>query len=245
MYQIDINCDTGEGIGNEALLMPLIGSCNIACGGHAGDMASMEMCVSLARKHGVRIGAHPSYPDREHFGRQSLVLAPDVLQASLQEQLRAMDQVLESSGAPLHHIKAHGALYNDLAVGGALAATYLQALAAYRGIAALYAPAGSAFADQAREAGYAVIEEAFGDRAYQPDGRLVPRTQAGAVLHTPEAVLAQLLEMVFHERVRSLQGAFVPLKAQTFCIHGDTAEAYEILAYLARELPKHQIQFSP
>ena len=117
MHCIDLNCDVGEGIGNEALLFPYISSCNIACGGHAGDADSMLETVRLAQKHNVLIGAHPSYPDREHFGRIRIEMAPEVLQKHLERQIKALTGILEPLNIPLHHIKAHGALYNDLASG--------------------------------------------------------------------------------------------------------------------------------
>lgn len=242
MINIDLNCDMGEGVGNEADLMPLISSCNIACGGHAGDRASMDICVSLALEHGVRIGAHPSYPDRDHFGRKSMVMGKEGLKAALEHQLGEFDTVLRGRGATFHHIKAHGALYNDLAKGGALAEDYLEALAPYQGRAALYVPAGSAFELIARGSGFVTVAEAFADRAYTEGGHLAPRNLPGAVLQRPERVLEQLREMVLKGQVRTLEGSLLPIVAQTFCIHGDTPGAFEILTYLSRELPKSEIR---
>lgn len=242
MIDIDLNCDMGEGVGNEADLMPFISSCNIACGGHAGDQASMQACVSLALEHGVQMGAHPSYPDRDHFGRRSMVLEKAALKAALESQLGVFEAVLRDLGATLHHIKAHGALYNDLAKGGSLAEDYLEALAPYRGRAALFVPAGSVFEVMAGNAGFATVAEAFADRAYTVGGQLAPRNLPGAVLKHPERVLEQLREMVLKGRVRTLAGGFLPIAAQTYCIHGDTPGAFEILAYLSRELPKYEIR---
>lgn len=242
--RIDINCDMGEGVGNEAQLMPLISSCNIACGGHAGDWNTMMTCVRLAQEHHVKIGAHPSYPDREHFGRRSLGLSPNQLIVSLREQMQQMETVLQACGASLHHIKPHGALYNDLARDPALGAVFLEALDAYKERAVLYVLAGSPFGAQAREAGFSIRAEAFADRAYNTDGSLVSRTLPGAVLHTPEAVLKQVLDMVQRSRVRAVQGGYIPMEADTYCVHGDTPEAYEILMYLSHRLPEHSIHIA-
>lgn len=241
---IDLNCDTGEGVGNEARLLPLVSSCNIACGGHAGDPASMELVVSLALHHGVRIGAHPSYPDREHFGRHSLKLPAEVLAKALLQQVEALEVILEAQQAKLHHIKAHGALYNDLAKDTGLGETYLAAFSPYRQRAILFAPCGSRFADQARRAGFQVWEEAFADRAYRSDGSLAARQLPGAVHSEPERVWQQLRQMVFDGSVSTLDGTRFPIQAQTFCVHGDTPRAYEILAYLSEKLREESIPFA-
>jgi len=238
---IDINCDTGEGIGNEPQLIPLVSSCNIACGGHAGDARSMDRVVALAAEHGVRIGAHPSYPDREHFGRRSLDLPPEVLRESLLRQVAALEGALQARGAGLHHIKAHGALYNDLAARTQLGAFYLEVFGPYRGRVKLFAPCGSSFAAQARAAGFEVWEEAFADRAYRSDGSLASRQLPGAVLTEPQQVWGQLRHMVLDRRVDTLEGTEFPIEAQTYCVHGDTPQAYEILMYLSRKLREESI----
>lgn len=238
---IDLNCDTGEGVGNEALLMPLVSSCNIACGGHAGDRASMEAVVGLALEHGVHIGAHPSYPDREHFGRRSLKLAQHVLREALLGQVQELEDVLKTSGATLHHIKAHGALYNDLAADAVLGQQFLEFFGTYRHRVKLFAPCGSRFADQARKAGFRVWEEAFADRAYRSDGSLASRQLPGAVLSDPELVWRQLRQMMLEGRVSTLDKTEYTLCAQTYCVHGDTPQAYEILTYLSGKLQEESI----
>ena len=239
--QIDLNCDTGEGIGNEAALLPLVSSCNIACGGHAGDLESMGQVVALAVRHGVKIGAHPSYPDREHFGRRSLELPVEALRQSLREQVAALEAVLEAQGEALHHIKAHGALYNDLAANPRLAQSYLETFASYRDRVRLFAPCGSQFASLARGRGFEVWEEAFADRAYRADGSLASRQMAGAVLTEPGQVWQQLRKMVRRNLADTLDGVEIPIRAQTYCLHGDTPRAYEILMYLSRKLREESI----
>lgn len=242
--QIDINCDTGEGVGNEAELLPLVSSCNIACGGHAGNAESMEQVTALAMRHGVRIGAHPSYPDRAHFGRRSLDLPVQELRHSLQAQVAALEAVLEARGGVLHHIKAHGALYNDLAANPQLGDSYLEILQAYRGRVLLFAPCGSFFATQARNRGFGVWEEAFADRAYRADGSLASRQLEGAVLTEPEQVWQQLRKMVLHHRAGTLDGVEIPIKAQTYCLHGDTPSANKILTYLSGKLREESIRLA-
>lgn len=238
---IDLNCDVGEGVGNEASLFPYISSCNIACGGHAGDADTMRQTAGLARKHGVKVGAHPSYPDREHFGRIRMDIEAKALQGHLETQISDLKGILAPLAIPLHHIKAHGALYNDLAPGGSLALLYLEVLERFGKEFLIYAPCGSPFADLAREHGFKVWEEAFADRAYEADGSLVSRKEPGALLTSPGEVSQQVLEMVLSGRVRCVDGSYFSLAADTYCLHGDTPNAVEILTYLTKSLSGESI----
>jgi UPF0271 protein len=238
---IDINCDVGEGIGNEALLFPFISSCNIACGGHAGDAHSMRAVVQLAKKNKLKIGAHPSYPDKLNFGRVHMQMSKTKFRESIQEQLAALDAILLQEEVAMHHIKAHGALYNDLAGDPRLASEFLKNIAPYKPQCYLYVPYGSAIATEAARYGYNFLYEAFGDRAYTNSYSLAPRKLAGAVLEDPDTVLRQLLFMIREQKVRTLNGSDIPIEAHTFCIHGDTPSALQILMYLAGELPKYGI----
>jgi len=238
---LDINCDVGEGIGNEARLFPFISSCNIACGGHAGDPETMRAIVLLAKKHRLKLGAHPSYPDREHFGRVTVDMPGPQFCHSIREQLSTLQQIAKEEKASLHHIKAHGALYNDLAGDVALAGRYLECLEPYRTRCALYAPYGSEIARAAAGRGFRVIFEAFGDRRYATASRLASRKLPGAVINDPEQVLDQLLLMYQDRKVQTLEAGEQPIEAATFCIHGDTPAALQILAYLAAELPQYGI----
>jgi UPF0271 protein len=241
-YHIDLNCDVGEGVGNEASLFPLISSCNIACGGHAGDAATMLQTATLARKHQVKIGAHPSYPDREHFGRLHMQMDKAELQKSIEQQITSLVEILGGPGTALHHIKAHGALYNDLASGGPLALQYLEVLEPFGNDVLVYAPCGSPFARLATDRGFKVWEEAFADRAYQADGTLVSRKKAGALLTSPSQVSEQVMEMVLTGRVRCADGSYFALRPRTFCLHGDTPNAVEILMFLVKSLQGESIQ---
>ena len=172
--KIDINCDVGEGMQNEAQLFPFITSCNIACGGHAGDEASIRHILQLAKDHNVKVGAHPSYPDRENFGRRSMELPETDLIAAVFEQVGLFFTLAAEAGIPVHHIKAHGALYNDIAANAALARTYLRALEPYLGKVVLYVPYRSAIAQEAEDRKWTVHFEDFADRNHNADRRLVP-----------------------------------------------------------------------
>jgi len=240
-YTIDINCDLGEGLGNEAELLPLISSCSIACGGHAGDKSSMEKAILLAKKHGVKIGAHPSYPDKENFGRISLDLPADELKQSIRAQLKGFNDLLKRHGALLHHIKPHGALYNDMAEDRAIAKIFIDAVRPFMNNASLYAPCESALATTATESGIEVSFEAFADRNYTGELSLVPRSNPSALITRPQVVLEHVVRMVRSQEVKTLGGEIVPIKASTFCVHGDTPTALQILTYLSEELPGQRI----
>jgi UPF0271 protein len=241
MKFIDINCDVGEGIGNEEDLFPFISSCNIACGGHAGNEQIMNEIVVLAKKHKVKIGAHPSYPDKDNFGRISLSMPNEALKSSIREQVTALVSILETQGLDLHHIKAHGALYNDIAKDRALTFVFLEAVEQFKEEVYLYVPFGSILAEEALKRGFKTMVEAFGDRNYNPDLTLVSRKSQNAVIQDPKEVLVHITEMVKKNKVRTLEGIAKNITAETYCIHGDTPSALQILAYLSEELPKQQI----
>ena len=196
----------------------------------------MLQTAILAQKHDVKVGAHPSYPDREHFGRVHMELEKEVLQAHIEQQIKALQEIIGPLDIPLHHIKAHGALYNDLAAGGALALQYLEVLESFGKDTLVYAPCGSPFADLVRDRGFQVWEEAFADRAYEADGSLVSRKKPGALLTSPQEVSRQVREMVFSGRVRCMDGSYFYLNPKTYCLHGDTPNASEILRFLVNSL---------
>jgi len=240
-YAIDINCDVGEGIGNEANLFPHISSCNIACGGHAGDKDSMKAIIALAKKHHVKIGAHPSYPDKANFGRVSLQISPLALRASIQEQIADLEAVCTNEEIELHHIKPHGALYNDIAKDEKLAHTFLDAIEKYKTNLKLYVPPASAVARKAVEKGFQIVLEVFADRNYTDDLRLVSRKETNALITKPEKVLRHLVLLIKEKCVVTRSGKRIPMVAETFCVHGDTSSAFQILTYLSKELPNQNI----
>ncbi len=241
MNSIDINCDVGEGIGNEKELFSVISSCNIACGGHAGDRKSMSHVVHLAKEYGIKIGAHPSYPDRENFGRKSLDISHKALIDSIINQLTGFLKILKIERAQCHHIKAHGALYNDLARNSDLAKIFIKAINPFIDGLKLYVPYGSALAGEALNKNIAIVYEAFADRNYNDDLSLVSRALPEALILEPKKVLNHVVRMVKEGKVKTIQNNLVQIKAETFCIHGDTPTALQILTYLANELPKQHI----
>ena len=240
MEYVDINCDVGEGVGNEADLFPLVGSCNIACGGHAGDEQSMRDIARLATAHQVKVGAHPGYPDKENFGRKQMELTEKELTESLQQQLNTFTRILSEENIPLHHIKAHGALYNTMAIDRELSEVNLQALLPlFKNGAKLYAPYGSVLAEVAGSQGVTVAYEVFADRNYTAQGQLVSRQKTNALIQDPKNALDHVVRMAKKGRLLTIAGTELAIRADTFCIHGDTPAALEILVYLSNTLPTH------
>ncbi len=238
---IDINCDVGEGMGNEAELLPLISSCNIACGGHAGDDETMAQVIQLAKKYDIKPGAHPSYPDTKNFGRSTMEIEPEAFVESIRAQINRLENILDHEGVSLHHIKPHGALYNDLAKNEVLADLFLEVVTPYKKGTILYVPPNSVIAEKAVHHGFHVKYEAFADRSYNEDLSLVSRKLPNAVLNEPQQVLDHLVKMVIENKVMTINGRETNINAQTYCVHGDTPGALRILMYLSKELPKKHI----
>jgi UPF0271 protein len=222
---IDLNADVGEGCGQDAALMPLISSANIACGGHAGDAESMREAVALAIEHSVAIGAHPSFPDREHFGRLDMQLSAHELHECIVAQIGSLAAVARSAGTRLRHVKPHGALYNMAARDEAVAETVVNAIRAVDPVLMLFGLAGSALLAVAERLGVRAISETFADRGYRADGSLQPRNEPGSVIHDANAVAARAVSMVRDGSVVAIDGSRVTLRADTICIHGDTPGA--------------------
>jgi 5-oxoprolinase (ATP-hydrolysing) subunit A len=225
MTSICLNCDMGEGLDNDAALMPFISLANIACGYHAGDAATMEATVRLALQEGVAIGAHPAYPDRIHFGRKAMSLSVTETFTLITTQVALLAAICAQHQTRLHHVKPHGALYNTAAADKPIAAAIADAIIATDPTLILLGPPQSALAIAAQEKGLSFWAEAFADRSYQPDGQLTPRSHPGAVLTETAPVIAQTLDIALHHRVKATDGRFIPLQAQTLCIHGDGVTA--------------------
>ena len=241
MLICDLNCDVGEGIGNEEALMPFISSANIACGYHAGDRDTIRRTVDLCLQYQVNIGAHPSYADKENFGRVDLVgksiSAADV-QNLVREQLFIIQQIIHAQGGKLHHIKPHGALYNraarDEAVGNYICLAVKQTDPAM----VVYGLSGSRFKKVVIEQGLAFADEVFADRSYQDDGSLTPRTKLNALIGSEEAAVKQVREMVFQKTVTTVTGKQIAIEADTVCLHGDGPDALAFakkIAFLLRQ----------
>jgi UPF0271 protein len=225
--KIDLNADLGEGM-DDAAILPFVTSANVACGAHAGSPEIMDRTVALALERGVRVGAHPGYADRDNFGRRELQLADDELRALVLNQIAALDGIVKARGARMTHVKAHGALYNQAARDARLARCIAQAVATHDSSLVLVGLAGSVQLDEARRAGLAAAGEAFADRRYLADGSLMPRSQAGSVLHDPLEAAEQALRIVRDREVIASGGSRVNVDAQTLCMHGDTPGAVAI-----------------
>jgi UPF0271 protein len=234
--RIDLNADVGEECGDDAALIPLLTSANVACGAHAGDAAVMRRTVELCLKHSVRIGAHVSYPDREHFGRRDMSLPPAELEAHTLDQLQALAAVAHAAGTRVTYLKAHGALYNRMADDAAVADAVLAALMAFDpGLRLLTLPVSVAM-DRARSAGVEAVGEAFADRGYRDDARLQSRSESGAVISDAAQVAARGLRLVWDGTIESVSGKIVPIEARSLCVHGDTPGAVQLARALRTAL---------
>jgi 5-oxoprolinase (ATP-hydrolysing) subunit A len=216
---IDLNCDMGEldDAAHEAALMAYITSANIACGGHAGDARTMERTARLALERGVRIGAHPGYPDRENFGRLEIAMTPEAIADTVYAQIARLDDVVRRLGGAIVHVKPHGALYNVAVRHADVARAIAQGAARWNPQATLFGLAGSPMLDVWRAMGMAVAGEAFADRRYEPDGTLRSRQFPDALITDPGEAAAQALRF-------ARQGL-----AETICVHGDTPGSVAIL----------------
>ncbi|MDW2741577.1 5-oxoprolinase subunit PxpA [Atlantibacter subterraneus] len=239
--KIDLNADLGEGCGNDSALMPLITSANIACGFHAGDAQTMRESVRLALAHGVAIGAHPSFPDRENFGRTAMPLPPDTVYAQTLYQTGALAAIVHAEGGVMTHVKPHGMLYNQAAKQPPLADAIARAVQSLNPGLILVGLAGSEMIRAGERYGLATREEVFADRGYLADGSLVPRSEPGALIDDDDEAVSRTLEMVLNGRVQSRDGVWATVNAQTVCLHGDGAHALAFArrlreAFLARNI---------
>jgi UPF0271 protein len=231
---IELNADMGEG-GPDALVMPYVQRVSIACGGHVGDAASMRAALLLAREHGAMAGAHPSYPDPANFGRGAMPAKPADISRWVVEQTRALRAVADELEMKLFHVKPHGALYNRAAADETTARAVIAAMQELQDLA-LVALAGSPLAAWAREAGLDVLEEAFADRRYLGDGRLVSRSLPGAVIEDPAAAAAQAQAIAGGLPFAAMDGTRLSLSADTLCLHGGEPHAVELARLLSKVL---------
>lgn len=224
MRSIDLNADLGEGGSHDAALLELVTSANIACGGHAGDQETMRRSIEWAIASGVAIGAHPGYEDREHFGRLAMVLPLEKITDLVRRQVEALASLAGAAGARLHHVKPHGALYNQSSRDPLLAAAVVAGIAGVSPDLILYSLPASALAEAGRAAGLTVYAEGFADRRYRLDGSLMPRGEPGAVIKEVDSAVAQALEITTSRNV------------ETLCVHGDGVTAVAILRALRERL---------
>ena len=225
MMNIDLNADLGEGCASDGELMTLVSSANIACGFHAGEAQTMLTSVREPLKNGVAIGAHPSFPDRENFGRTAMTLPAETVYAQTLYQIGALAAMARAEGGVMRHVKPHGMLYNQAAKDPQLADAIAKAVHACDPALVLVGLAGSELIRAGERYGLVTRQEVFADRGYLADGSLVPRSQPGALIEDEEQSLAQTLGMVETGRVKSLTGEWASVVAQTVCIHGDGEHA--------------------
>lgn len=242
MHTIDINCDLGEGYPNDAELMRLISSANVACGGHAGDIETMRLTVSLATENGVAIGAHPGYADKENFGRTSQHLAAPQIHALVSDQISELRRICDEAGTHLSHVKPHGALYNEAASDREIADAIAEAVAAIDSGLIFYGLSGSHMLDAAASAGLRNCAEVFADRTYQNNGTLTPRTREDALIADETRAVTQVLDMIRYKRVRTTDAIMIPIAAETVCIHGDGQYAVDFAKRIKGELEAADIK---
>ena len=247
--RLDLNADVGEHDGPPPpaalALLRLVTSANIACGWHAGDATSMRRTVAECATLGVQIGAHPSYPDREGFGRRILPLTPHEIADAVTHQVQALCAIADAEHARVAHAKPHGALYNLACVDAVVAAAVVRGVRAVGCVSALYAPHGSALAVAAHEAGLRVVAEGFLDRAYEDDGRLTPRDVPGAVLDDADEARRRAVHWARSGQVVARSGRCLTLPLETLCVHGDTADAARLVAAVREGLEAAGVAVRP
>jgi 5-oxoprolinase (ATP-hydrolysing) subunit A len=241
MRRIDLNCDMGEipeliANGTQEALMPFLTSVNIACGGHAGDDSTMRATIEQAQRWNLALGAHPGYPDRKNFGRLELEMPDDAVAATVFEQVTAFARIAEEMGAPVKHVKPHGALYNSAVNDAALAQAIADGVARWSREVILVGLAGSPMLAVFKAAGFRIAAEAFADRRYEADGTLRSRRFGDSLITDPELAAKQVIQIVERGMVTAVDGTEVPLTAETICIHGDNPGAVPIAAAVAKAI---------
>lgn len=243
--RVDLNSDLGEGARFDEEIFALVSSANIACGFHAGSPASIFASVEAAKKHGVSVGAHPSFDDRANFGRKEIQLAQEEIFALVAYQLGAFEAVCRSVGVEMSHVKPHGALYNMSARDRALADPIAQAVRELKSNPVVFAQPGSSLEQAARDLNLRTAAEVFADRNYNADGSLVARTKPDALLHDPQAAAERVMRMLREKKVRATDGTDVPISAETVCVHSDTPGAVEFARQLRTRLEREGILIAP
>lgn len=243
---IDLNCDMGESfgawkMGQDDDILPYVSSANIACGFHAGDPGVMRKTVAAAIRHGVALGAHPGLPDLAGFGRRNMDISPENAYDMVVVQVGALAGVAASQGGRLHHVKAHGALYNMAAKSADLARALAQAVYDVDSSLVFYALASSVQASVAKKIGLNVAEEVFADRSYQSDGSLTPRKQPGAMIVDADASIRQVLRMITEGQIATMQGDDIAVQADTLCLHGDQPGAVVFARAIRQALQENNI----
>ncbi len=250
MFSVDLNCDMGESfgawaMGRDAELMDFVSSVNVACGFHAGDASVIRKTIETAIAKGVAVGAHPSFPDLQGFGRREMKMSAREVFDIVLYQVAAVKGICEASGARLHHVKPHGALYNQAAKDAKLAAAIAEATKAIDENLILYGLSNSFIIDEAERINLRTASEVFADRSYQPDGSLTNRSEPNALIANAEQAAAQVLQMITDKSATTTNGETIFIKAETVCIHGDGAHALEFAREIKRTLTAEKILVRP
>ena len=245
--KIDLNCDLGESFGNYKIgmddeVIKYISSANIACGFHASDPLVMEKTVALAKENGVKVGAHPGFPDLAGFGRRNMNVSPKELKAMVVYQIGALNAFCKVSGIKMNHVKPHGAMYNMAAKDERLAFAIAEAVAHVDDSLVLVGLSGSELLKAAKIVGVKCASEVFADRAYEDDGSLVPRTQIGAVISNEEEASDRAVQMIKFGKVKSITGKEIPITADTICIHGDTPQALHLARIMRAKFAREMLE---
>ncbi len=244
LVSIDLNCDLGEGCGNDAELMKYISSANIACGFHAGDATTMKRTVELALENNVAIGAHPGYEDRGNFGRIEKNLSREELIELISIQVNSLTAICRTLGTKLNHVKPHGALYNRSARDAETAAAIAEGVKQIDPSLILFGLSGSCSITEAERVGLHTSSEVFADRTYQDNGSLTPRSESDALITNTQDAIEQVLNMIKYGRVRTTDGLMIPITAETICIHGDGENAVEFSRSINKALADEGVSIS-
>ena len=243
--KIDLNCDMGEGLDTDAAIMPFISSANISCGFHAGDATTMRDTIRLAKKFRIAIGAHPSFEDREHFGRTEMKLPPEEIYRLVQTQLQAIKDIATEENALLDHVKPHGALYNMSARDATIASAIANAVFEFDPTLILFGLSQSVSITEAKKRGLKTASEVFADRTYQDDGSLTPRSEPNALIEETSQALRQVLQFVREQQVTTVSGKTIAIIADTICIHGDGSHAVPFARAIHQTLQDEHIEIKP
>ncbi|HSK73408.1 MAG TPA: 5-oxoprolinase subunit PxpA [Pyrinomonadaceae bacterium] len=247
MFSIDLNCDMGESygawqMGNDAALMYYVSSVNIACGFHAGDATVIRKTVEIALQKGAAVGAHPSFPDLQGFGRRAMSLSAEEIYDIILYQVAAVKGICEAFGGKLHHVKPHGALYNQAAKEPNLAGAIAKAVKAIDENLIFYGLSGSFLISEAEALELKTASEVFADRTYQTDGSLTPRSEPNALITNTENAVRQVLQMISEQKVTAVNDEEIPIRAETVCIHGDGAHALEFARKIKMSLIENGVE---
>ena len=244
MFSTDLNCDMGEGIGNDAAIMPFISSANIACGFHAGGADTMKQTIELALQYNVAIGAHPGFADKENFGRVEQQLTDEAYYELVRIQLHIIQKHIDEAGAVMHHVKPHGALYNMSAKNYRLASIIAKAVKDHNPNLILYGLSNSYSIDAAETLNIRTASEVFADRTYTDEGTLTPRTQPNALITNEDESIQQVLQMITQQTVNTINNNTIQVKADTICIHGDGKHAISFAKKIAAALQERGIKIT-